>query len=216
MGLRNRYFAGVARQLGHPRGLAGRFVGIGLNRRNARTVKAAVDATGAGAGASVADVGFGGGVGLSLLLDRVGPSGTVHGVEISEGMLAAARRRYAAEVSARRLVLHGGALQHLPLAATSMDGLVTTNTVYFVDDLGEVFAEMARVLTPTGRAVIGVADPEAMAQMPFTPYGFRLREISELLDSARDAGLELRSHERIGDGPRRSHILVFGLIDPRS
>jgi ubiquinone/menaquinone biosynthesis C-methylase UbiE len=148
--------------------LAGRFVGIGLNRRNARTVKAAVDATGAGAGASVADVGFGGGVGLSLLLDRVGPSGTVHGVEISEGMLAAARRRYAAEVSARRLVLHGGALRHLPLAATSMDGLVTTNTVYFVDDLGEVFAEMARVLRPTGRAVIGVGDPEAMAQMPFT------------------------------------------------
>jgi ubiquinone/menaquinone biosynthesis C-methylase UbiE len=189
--------------------VAGRLVGIGLNRRNARTVKAAVDATGTGAGASVADIGFGGGVGLSLLLDRVGPSGTVHGVEISKDMLAAARRRYAAEVSARRLALHAGSLQHLPLADSSMDGLVTTNTVYFVDDLGEVFAEMARVLTPTGRAVIGVADPEAMAQMPFTPYGFRLREISELLDSARDAGLELRSHERVGDGPRPSQILVL-------
>jgi arsenite methyltransferase len=125
----------------------------------------------------------------------------VHGVAIFEEMLAAAHRRYAAEVSARRLVLHAGSLRHLPLAATSMDGLVTMNTVYFVDDLGEVFAEIARVLTPTGRAVIGVGDPEAMAQMPFTPYGFRLREISELLNSARDAGLELRSHERIGDGP---------------
>jgi arsenite methyltransferase len=191
-------------------------VGIGLNRRNARTVKAAVDATGAGAGASVVDVGFGGGVGLSLLLDRVGPSGTVHGVEISEEMLAAASRRYAAEVSARRLALHAGSLQQLPLAASSIDGLVTTNTVYFVDDLGEVFAEMARVLTPTGRAAIGVADPQAMARMPFTPYGFRLREISELLDSAREAGLELRSHERIGDGPRPSQILALGLIDPTS
>jgi hypothetical protein len=64
--------------------------------------------------------------------------------------------------------------------------------------------------------VIGVGDPEAMAQMSFTPYGFRLRDISELLDSARDAGLELRSQERIGDGPRPSQILVLGLIDPTS
>jgi arsenite methyltransferase len=210
---RTRLFAEAARQLGHPQGLAGRLVGAALNRGNARSVKAAVDATEVGAGASVADVGFGGGVGLSLLLDRVGPSGTVHGVEISQEMLARARRRYAAAVSAGRLILHAGSLGQLPLPDASLDGLVTTNTVYFVDDIGEAFTEMARVLAPSGRAVIGIADPEAMAKMPFAPYGFRLREIGDLVDGARTAGLELRGQARVGDGPSAFHVLALGLID---
>lgn len=131
-------------------------------------------------------------------------------------MLARARRRYSAAVSAGRLVLHAGSLRQLPLPDASVDGLVTTNTVCFVDDLREVFAELARVLAPSGRAVIGVGDPEAMAQMPFTPYGFCLRDVSDLVPSARTEGLELRSHEHSGDGPRPFHILALGLIDPTS
>jgi arsenite methyltransferase len=210
MSLRTRLLAGLARQLGHPQGMAGRVVGARLDRANARAVRAAVDATHAGAGATVADLGFGGGVGLSLLLERVGPSGTVHGVEISEEMLTRARRRYEDAVSAGRLVLHAGLLQRLPLPDGSIDGLVTTNTVYFVDDVAAVFAEIARVLAPFGRAAVGIADPDVMAKMPFTPYGFRIRPVEELLDAARAAGLELREHDRLGDGPRPFHVLVLG------
>jgi ubiquinone/menaquinone biosynthesis C-methylase UbiE len=210
MSLRARYHAGLARQLGHPQGIAGRVVGARLDRRNARAVRAAVQATHAGAGAVVADLGFGGGGGLSLLLDRVGPPGTVHGVEISEEMLTRARGRYEDAVSAGRLVLHAGSLQRLPLEDGSIDGLVTTNTVYFVDDIDAVFAELARVLAPSGRAAVGVADPDAMAKMPFTTYGFRIRPVEQLLEAARAAGLELREHDRLGGGPRPFHILVFG------
>jgi arsenite methyltransferase len=211
MDVRSRVLAGVARQLGHPQGVVGRLVGAGLNRGNGRAVEAAVDAASVVAGASVADLGFGGGVGLSLLLDRVGPSGTVHGVEVSEEMLLAARRRHSAAVATGRLVLHRASLDRLPLPETSLDGLVTTNTVYFLDDLTQVFAEMARVLAPSGSAVVGIGDPEAMAKLPFTGYGFRLRAVDDVLASARAAGLELRSHERVGDGARPFHILALGL-----
>jgi SAM-dependent methyltransferase len=210
MSLRARLLAGLARQLGHPQGIAGRIVGARLDHANARIIRAAVEATRAGAGATVADIGFGGGVALSLLLDRVGPSGTVHGVEISEEMLTRARGRYEDAVSAGRLVLHAGSLEKLPLGDGTVDGLVTTNTVYFVDDVAEVFAELARVLAPSGRAAVGIADPEAMARMPFTPYGFRIRPVEELLAAARAAGLELREHDRLGDAPRPFHVLVFG------
>jgi arsenite methyltransferase len=213
MDVRGRFLAGVARQLGHPQGVAGRLVGAGLNRGNSRDVQAAIEAASVAAGASVADLGFGGGLGLSLLLGRVGPSGIVHGVEVSEEMLAAARRRHGAAVSAGRLVLHQASLDRLPLPDASLDGVVTTNTVYFVDDLGETFAEMARVLAPSGRAVVGIADPEAMAKLPFTQYGFRLRAVDDVLASARAAGLELRSHERIGEGARPFHVLALGLTD---
>jgi arsenite methyltransferase len=210
MSLRARFLAGLARQLGHPQGIAGRVVGARLDRANARAVRSAVEATRAGAGAVVADLGFGGGIGLSLLLDRVGPTGTVHGVEISGEMLTRARGRHADAVSAGRLVLHAGSLQRLPFQDGAIDGLVTTNTVYFVDDIDAVFAELARVLAPSGRAAVGVADPDVMEKMPFTSYGFRIRPIEQLLEAGRAAGLELREHDRLGDGPRPFHILVFG------
>lgn len=85
MAVKDALMAGVARQLGHHSGLPGRLAGTLLNRGNRRFVQAAVEALGPDSAASVADVGFGGGVGLQFLLDRVGESGRVHGVEVSRG-----------------------------------------------------------------------------------------------------------------------------------
>ncbi|MEB0307138.1 hypothetical protein QN345_17720, partial [Cryobacterium sp. 10I1] len=59
----------LAAQLGHPSGWRGRLVGRMLNRRNRGIIRAAVDALEATPDARLADVGFGGGVGIELLLD---------------------------------------------------------------------------------------------------------------------------------------------------
>ena len=198
----------VARQLGRPHGVAGYVVGAALRRGNAQVVTAAVAATGVEPGASAADVGFGGGLGLSLLLDRVGPAGTVHGVELSEEMLSAARRRFGEPLAAGRLRLHEATLDRLPLPDASLDAIVTTHTIYFMDDLAPAFSEVRRVLRPGGCVVIGIGDPDAMAAMPFTPYGFRLRPVDAILETARAAGLELRDHQRVGNGERPPHLLV--------
>ena len=58
-----------------------------LNRANRAIVAAAVDALAPAQGQVVADIGFGGGLGLAMLLDRVGSTGGVHGVDISRVML---------------------------------------------------------------------------------------------------------------------------------
>jgi arsenite methyltransferase len=42
---------------------------------------------------SLADIGFGGGVGLSLLLDTVGDTGIAHGIDVSPNVLDRARSR---------------------------------------------------------------------------------------------------------------------------
>jgi arsenite methyltransferase len=94
--------AGIAKQLSHPRGVGGRMVGLALNRGNRGFVSAAVQALHADDDAVVADVGFGGGVGLELLLDSVGRSGSVHGVEVSDTMLKQAARRYRRDVATSR------------------------------------------------------------------------------------------------------------------
>ena len=155
----------------------------------------------------VADVGFGGGVGLKFLLDGVGQSGRVHGVEVSETMLGNAARRFRRDIAAGRLVLHEGSLTRLPFADGALKGVLTVNTIYFVADLDRAFTELARVVGSSGRIVVGVADPDVMKRMPFTGHGFALRPVSEVIDTLRGAGLAVEQR-RISQSDDAPHLLI--------
>ncbi|MEV6830779.1 class I SAM-dependent methyltransferase [Amycolatopsis sp. NPDC051102] len=208
MGLRESFRAGLARQLGHPSGLRGRIVGAMLNRRNREAVVRAVAALAPTGGETALDIGFGGGLGLALLLNE---AGVVHGVDISAAMLDRARRSFRAEIAAGRLVLGEGSMTALPLADGSVDAVVSTNTVYFVDDLAAAFAEVARVLRPGGRFVLGIGDPDLMGRSRMlTDNGFRIRPVAELESVLATAGLSLRRHERFAHGGLGFHLLVSG------
>lgn len=207
-GLRARVLSTFAGQLGRPHGRVGRLVAAMLNRGNRASVTAAVEATEVGRGGVAADIGFGGGVGLGLLLQRVGESGVVHGVEIADDMLARAGSGYASEVASARLRLERGSLTALPLDDESVDAAITVNTLYFVKDLDAACVELARVLRPRGRAVVGIGDPQAMARMPFTPYGFTLRPVDEVRAALKKAGLEVVTERRLADLAIPHNLLV--------
>lgn len=201
--------AGIARQLGHPRGPAGRLVGQLLNRLNRGPVSAAAAALPVSPGATLADLGFGGGLGLNLLLRRLPPDGRVHGVEISSAMLSAAHRQFRRPIAQGQLQLHRAPLQRLPLADASLDGAMTLNTLYFLSDadLPQALNELTRVLAPHGLAVIGVGEPSAMSRLPFTAT-FRLRPVADLIRALALAGLHLREHRRVGAGDDAYHLLL--------
>ncbi|WP_134662489.1 MULTISPECIES: class I SAM-dependent methyltransferase [unclassified Amycolatopsis] len=209
MGPRDTLLAGFAKQLGHPRGRAGQAVVRLLNNVNRGPVTGAVEALEIRRGETALDLGFGGGLGLDLLL-RATEGGTVHGAEISETALARARRTFPKNLAAGRLVLHQAGMAELPLGDGTIDAALTVNTVYFIPDLVPAFAEVARVLADGGRFVVGIGDPAMMREMPFTSHGFRLRPPEEIEKALADAGLELRRHDRLGDGPRAFHLLVAG------
>jgi SAM-dependent methyltransferase len=183
-------------------------VARGLNKGNHHVVMAAVAASEVQTGQSAADLGFGGGVGLRALLDQVGTNGHVHGVEISATMLQGARRRFAREIAAGRLILSAGDLTALPLTDASLDAAITTNTVYFVDDLPRAFAEIARVVRPGGRVVVGIGDPDHMRSFRFTEHGFRLRPVEEVASLLEGAGFDAPADRRVGEGERAFHLLV--------
>jgi ubiquinone/menaquinone biosynthesis C-methylase UbiE len=208
MGLRQRVLATVAGQLGRPHGVVGRGFAVLLNRGNRLAVAGAIDAADVTAGKTVADIGFGGGLGLELLLQRVGEQGTVHGVEIAEDMLTRARTRFAAQIGAGRLRLVDGSLTALPVDDGSLDAAISVNTVYFVSDLDAACAELARVLRPGGRAVLGIGDPDAMARLPFTAYGFQLRPIDEIIAALKNAGFADVDQRRLDDVAISHHLLV--------
>jgi len=200
--------AGVARQLAQPQGVRGRLVGAMLNRANRADVTAAVKALPLTAGDTVADLGFGGGVGLDLLLRQVGTSGHVDGVDLSATMLSHAARRFRHDIATGRLRLHAASMTGLPLATDSLDGAITLNTIYFIPELDLAFAELARVTKRSGRVVIGLADPNAMARSPLTQHHFRLRRVPEVIDLLQNAGLTVEEQLRVGEGDRVFHLLL--------
>ncbi|WP_425171781.1 class I SAM-dependent methyltransferase [Mycobacterium sp.] len=155
----------------------------------------------------VADVGFGGGVGLKFLLGSVCQSGRVHGVEVSDTMLRNAAHRYRRDIAAGRLTLHNASLTQLPFTDGALNGILTVNTIYFIAELDCAFTELARVVGSSGRIVIGLADPDAMARMPFTGHGFHLRPVPQVIDTLCGAGLTVE-HRRIDQGDNASHLLI--------
>jgi hypothetical protein len=54
---------------------------------------------------------------------------------------------------------------------------------------------------------VGLADPEAMARMPFTAHGFRLRAVSEVSALLERSGFSTVRDVRVGR-TRAFHLLV--------
>ncbi len=200
--------AALARQLGHPRGLGGRLVGAVLNRYNRHSMATAVRELELPPGATAADLGFGGGAGLDLLLGQVGQNGRVHGVDVSATMRDRAAHRYRDEINTGRLQLHAASMTRLPMPDHVLNGAITFNTAYYIADLDQSLSELQRVLTCTGRAVLGLADPDAMAARTFTQHGLRLRAISEIIDMLTPAGLTLTRHHCLNHRAETFHLLV--------
>lgn len=133
----------------------------------------------------ILDLGFGGGLGLDLLLAR---AAHVVGIDRASDMVAAGRKQRAADIAAGRLELLEGDVQALPLPDGCIDGVVTVNTVYFWPDLAAAFAEIRRVLTPGGRIVIGIRDGAVMTKV--SPDVFTLRAPADIGASLTAAGFE--------------------------
>jgi arsenite methyltransferase len=205
--LRERLLATVAGQLGRPHGILSPLVARALNRGNERAIAAAVDSAEIVRGAVTADIGFGGGAGLQLLLDRVGEDGVVHGIEIADDMLRRARSRFGRDVGSVRLRLSRGSLTELPLDDNSVDALITVNTVYFISELDAACKELARVVRPGGRAVIGIGDPEVMARLPFTAHGFTIRPVGEIAAALQNSGLQVEQR-RIDEKPMPRYLFI--------
>jgi ubiquinone/menaquinone biosynthesis C-methylase UbiE len=191
----------LARQFGGPSGPLGSVVARMLNRGNRSTITAAVATLELTGSEEVADIGFGGGLGLDLLLDETRDGGRVHGVEPSPDMVKRARKSHDEEVAAGRLALHEASMEALPIADGALDGWISLNTVYFVEDLTRAFAELRRVLAPTGRGVLGIADPEWMAQQAFTKYNFRVRPLTDVVAALTASGLSVEQRTTQGSQP---------------
>jgi arsenite methyltransferase len=106
-------------------------------------------------GERVLDLGSGGGIDVLLSARRVGPSGFVYGVDMTDDMLTLARAN-ASRAGAGNVEFRKGQIEDLPLPDASVDVVISNCVINLSTDKPAVLAEMFRVLVPGGR--IGITD----------------------------------------------------------
>ena len=114
-------------------------------------------------GERVLDLGSGGGIDVLLSAKRVGPTGFVWGVDMTEEMLQLARAN-AARAGATNVEFLAGTIEAVPLPDESVDVIISNCVVNLSTDKPAVFAEMHRLLRPGGR--IGITDIVADDALP--------------------------------------------------
>ena len=106
-------------------------------------------------GERILDVGCGPGFYVAETLDRVGPGGSVVGIDPSAAMLAIAGRRVAGRDNVK---LREGAATALPVDDASFDAVLSVQVFEYIADTAAALAELHRVVRPGGRVLIWDVD----------------------------------------------------------
>jgi SAM-dependent methyltransferase len=178
----------LAAQLARPSGEDAETIAAAMNEVNSAITARAIETLAPQAGEVIAEIGPGNGV-LSLpIVKALGSDGRYLGIELSDDMARAAAATLGA-AGPSRVDIHNGDCRSAPVDAASLDGLMAINLLYFIDDLADLFGQIANWLKPNGRAVFGVRSADSLNAMPFTQYGFWVRPLEEIETALRQSGL---------------------------
>jgi SAM-dependent methyltransferase len=104
-------------------------------------------------GDTVLDLGSGGGIDVLLSAKRVGPTGKVYGLDMTDDMLELANANKA-RAGATNVEFLRGNIESIPLPSNTVDVVISNCVINLSGDKRAVLAEAFRVLKPGGRFAV--------------------------------------------------------------
>src|SRR6476660_5168526 len=122
-----KYIDGQYRQ---PTGLVGRWIGGKMARQHQPENRWTVNLLDVHPADHILEIGFGPGIAVEAVANRTA-NGLVAGIDFSQTMVIAARKRNAANVHAGKVDLRYGDAANLPFAENSFDKAYSIHSIYF-------------------------------------------------------------------------------------
>jgi SAM-dependent methyltransferase len=145
----------VVAQFEHPHGLLGRVAGLIMARRRSNVARSewTISLLDVQPTDRVLEIGFGPGVAVQRIA-ALASNGFVAGVDHSETMVRAARRRNAEAVGRGQVDLRLASVSSLPSFDEPFDKILSVNSVQFWDEPESALAELRERLRPRGRIAL--------------------------------------------------------------
>ncbi len=171
-------------------------------------------------GETVLDLGSGAGIDVFISARRVGPEGKVYGLDMTDEMLALARKNQE-EAGVKNVEFLKGYIEQIPLPNETVDVIISNCVVNLSIDKPAVLAEAFRVLKPGGRFGIsdvvfeeGLTAEERAERGSYTGCIAGALSMEEFRHGLRDAGFGDVSIEPTHQVADRTHSAIIKAVKP--